>query len=115
MLFKIDGNMVFERTRKKPYVSIRQLVCYYLYRHQQWTYERIGELFELNHSTVLLGIRNFENKMSVYVEDKMNYQRFKALFENQKPVFDKELISAFLADNDKFISDDLKHYLSVKL
>src|SRR5690606_24358825 len=115
MLFKIDGNMVFERTRKKPYVSIRQLVCYYLYRHHQWTYERIGNLFELEHSTVLLGIRNFENKMSVYVDERMNYLRFKALFENQKPTFDKELISEFLKDNDKFISEELKQYLSVRL
>jgi|SRR5690606_16574282 len=115
MLFKIDGNIVFERTRKQPYVGIRHLVCYYLYRHQKWTYERIGDLFELKHSAVLLGIRNFENKMNVYVEDKLNYQRFKALFENQKPVFDKELLTEFLKENDKFISNDLKQYLNARL
>lgn len=115
MLFKIDGNMVFERTRKKPYVSIRQLVCYYLYRNYNWTYERIGELFGLDYSTVIFGVRNFENKMSTYAEDKLNYMRFKTLFENEKPVFDKELLLFFLEENKHYLSEELKQYLSVRL
>ncbi len=113
-LFLIDGNRIFAAGRKHPYVTIRQMVCYYLREEHKWTYEKIGEFFNLNHATVMFGIKNFSGKLAVYKPSKEEYFKLKRYIESRDPL-DKELLREFLDKNDMYLSLELKDYLSVKL
>lgn len=113
-LYNIDGSKVFEPGRKQPFVGIRQMVCYFLRWELKWTYESISEFVCLNHATIIFGIKNFENRMLTYPESALEYYHFKR-FISAKEFLDYELLSEFVKKNDKFLSNELKEYLSVKL
>lgn len=113
-LYGIDGNEIFSKSRKRQLVQIRQMLFYFLRENRKWTFYKIGELFGLNHATIMFGVRNFFERMSIYKDDKLTYLKFEKLIENQGPL-DKELLSDFLKDNDKYLSVELKEYLNVRL
>lgn len=45
--------------RQNEYLFKRCILYYYLYNDLQWTYARIGKLFNKNHATVLSGLRRY--------------------------------------------------------
>lgn len=113
-LFKIDGQKLFERTREQPYANIRQLIYTYLHSEMDWNHKQIGDFFNRDRSTVTVHLQKFKKTMEIYKEERLNYGRFTAMVSDRGS-FDKELLEEFLEVNDKFLSDDLKRYLKVRL
>lgn len=113
-VYGIDGNLLFVKNKHRDIAHIKQSVFYYLRNEMHYTYQRIADIFELGHSNVVIGTRSFENKISIYSVDRIAYREFKKVFDSYK-VMDKELLSEFLQNNDKYLSSDLKEYLKVRL
>lgn len=113
-LFKIDGEKLFETTRELPYASIRPLIYTYLHSELNWKHQDIGEFFNRNRSTITIHIQKFKKTMEIYKEDRLNYGRF-TIMVSDRGSFDKELLSEFIKENDRFLSEDLKNYLKVRL
>lgn len=113
-LYGIDGNELFVKNKDRNISNIKQSIFYYLRHELDFTYQKIGDIFNLGHSNVLIGIKVFEGKMDVYSDDKNAYEQLRKTFKEYGPM-DKELLSDFLNENKKFLSSELKDYLTVKL
>ncbi|WCM42429.1 hypothetical protein MG290_01800 [Flavobacterium sp. CBA20B-1] len=113
-LYGIDGNDIFNHTRKKEIVQIRYLIFYFLRENRKWTFRKIGEFFNLDHATVIYGANSFKNGLEIYKKDRINFLKFQNFMENKGPL-DKYLLAEFINDNEKYLSNDLKEYLKVRL
>lgn len=51
------------RTRKREIVEARQYCFFLINATEPVTFREIGELFSMNHSTVIHGIRNLQNRI----------------------------------------------------
>ena len=61
---KVDEMLI--KNRKPMVVLARHLVfTYYRNKHPEMTYEKIGDLFGLDHATTLSGIRRLKNLLDV--------------------------------------------------
>lgn len=114
MLYDIDGNEIFDKSRKMSFVTIRQMCFYYLHHELDFHHKFIGELFDLGRSNVIIGIESFKKKMDAQINDRFAYNEFKKVFNEQNPM-DKILLDNFIKQNDKYLSAELKEYLKVWL
>lgn len=114
ILMKIEEREIFEKTRKRKSVYARQIIFYYLYNNVGWTFHKIGDAFNLNHSTVLFAVKNYAEKLKFYKDEKLTYLKFESLVKNQGSI-DKELLTDFLKENNEYLSSELKEYLQVRL
>src|SRR5690606_7025798 len=94
-LYEIDGNQLFVKNKNRNIANIKQSIFYYMRHELDFTYQKIGDIFNLGHSNVVIGIRSFENKLSVYSNEKIAYEQLKKTFKEYGPM-DKELLSDFL-------------------
>ena len=113
-LMGFDGNEIFQKSRKQKYVFARQMTFYYLRNELFWSQTKIGDLFEVDHATVIFGVNSFSSKLEIYHEDKDLYMRYKAVLNHGK-IDEKELLSAFINQNKKHLSENLKQYLTAAL
>ena len=113
-VYGIDGNELFGTTKHRNITDIKQAVFYFLRTVMDFKFQRIAKIFHLGHSNVIAGTKAFEGKINTYSADRIAYNEFKKVFDGYK-VLDKELLSEFLKENDKYLSAELKNYLSVKL
>ena len=113
-LLGFDGNEIFLKSRKQKYVFARQMSFYYLRNELFWTQIKIGELFNVDHATVIFGIKSFKTRLEIYNEDKIIYLKFKAVLKHGK-IDEKELLSAFIIKNKRYLSENLKNYLTAAL
>lgn len=114
VIFEASEKDIFCPTRKRFSVKLRHMSFYYLRTELNWTYERIGTLFELQHSTVLSGVKDFKNKLDVYQEERTEYERFKKLMNTYRPL-EITIIEDFLERNSEFLSDDVKVFLEERI
>lgn len=114
MLYDIDGNEIFDKSRKMTFVTIRQMCFYYLHYELDFHHKSIAEIFDLGRSNVILGIESFTKKMEAQINDRFAYNEFKKVFNEQNPM-DKILLENFIKQNDKYLSSELKDYLKVRL
>lgn len=114
VIFGASEKDIFNSTRKRFSVKIRHMSFYYLRTELGWTFERIGVLFELSHATILSGVRDFKNKLDVYEEEKAEYELFKKLMNNYRPL-EITIIEDFLERNSEFLSDDVKVFLEERI
>lgn len=114
VIFGANEKDVFYPTRKRFSVKIRHMSFYYLRTELNWTFERIGILFKLSHATVLSGVKDFKNKLDVYKEERTDYERFKKLMNNYRPL-EITIIEDFLERNGEFLSDDVKMFLEERI
>lgn len=64
---------IIKKTRKREYVDARR-IAYMIFRETQfYTFEKIGELFNRNHATVLFGIRSGQSLIDFDPKFKENY------------------------------------------
>jgi|TARA_B110000908_G_scaffold37787_1_gene45408 chromosomal replication initiation ATPase DnaA len=64
---------IIRKTRKREYVDARR-IAYMIFRETQfYTFEKIGELFNRGHATVLFGIRSGQSLIDFDPEFKENY------------------------------------------
>jgi len=113
-LMGFDGNEIFQRSRKQKYVLARQMTFYYLRHELFWTQTKIGEFFEVDHATVIFGIKSFNSRIEIYHEEKDLYAKYRAVLNHGK-IDEKELLSAFITKNKKHLSENLKQYLTAAI
>ncbi len=113
-LYDIDGNQLFLKNGNRNITNIKQSIFYYLRFELDFTHQKIGKIFNLGHSNVVLGIKSHESRISVYSNEKIAYEQLKKAFNDYGPM-DKELLSDFLNENKKYLSIELVEYLNARL
>jgi len=113
-LYGIDGTQLFVKNKSRNISNIKQSIFYYLRYEFGFTHQKIGDIFNLGHSNVVIGIKSFECKLSVYSNERIAYEELKKTFKRYG-LRDKELLSEFLTENEKYLSNDLKEYLRLRL
>lgn len=113
-LMGFDGNEIFQKSRKQQYVLARQMTFYYLRHELFWTQTKIADLFEVDHATVIFGVKSFESKLDIYHEERELYSKYKAVLNHGK-IDEKELLSAFITQNKRHLSENLKQYLTAAI
>lgn len=78
------------------------------------TQTKIGDLFDVDHATITFGVKSFKSKLDVYQKDNDLYLKYKAILNHGK-LDEKELLSRFITQNKKHLSEDLKQYLTAAI
>jgi hypothetical protein len=79
-------------SRAREYVYRRAFICYLL-RKQGWTFQKIADLFNRNHATILhaIGVHNqfMKHKDMIYLSYiQMEIQLFEPVIENKRDIYD---------------------------
>jgi hypothetical protein len=79
-------------SRAREYVYRRSFLCYLL-RKQGWTYQKIADLFNRNHATILhaIGVHNqfMQHKDTIYLSYiQMEIQLFEPVIEVKRNIYD---------------------------
>ena len=87
---------IMKKTRKREHVDARR-IAYMIFRETQfYTFEKIGELFNRNHATVLFGIRSGQSLIDFDPKFKENY--LQCLAEIRTINTEKEQIRQIILD-----------------
>lgn len=114
-VFKINGFLIFEKNRKREIIEAKQMLIYYLRTVHSIRYYDIACFLNIDHASAISGLRRISDDMFIYEATKEKYNMFLAEMEKENLNMDYFVISRFLRENRKYISNDLKEYLKVRL
>jgi chromosomal replication initiator protein len=93
------GNEIFEKSRKKEIVEIRQLCQFYLRKHTLLSLAKIGEITgNYNHATVLYSVQVINDIMQVYKGKRDEYEGIG--FNQKTKTLKKETYSIIYHEKD---------------
>lgn len=75
----IDNDTVLSKSRKHKITYSRHLYCLIMIE-LKYTYEEVGDILNLKHTSVMHNVRNFKSLMDIYEQDKNNYEIAKKIF-----------------------------------
>lgn len=56
---------IFYQTRREPYPTIKEVLCYVIHQRFNVSYGNIGKIFKRTHSTIIQGIRRAESYLQI--------------------------------------------------
>ena len=75
--WRLNGDDLFKETRVRRIREARQLLHYFLRVHQGRTFNEVGDLFNMHHTTIIHNVGVVEREMAMYENVKERHDRVK--------------------------------------